>query len=79
MVLASAIGDDDGTGRITGSLYRNWNDQNVPNVNWNDGKLNVNWYNRDNANGNLRSREVVLQKSRRGLLVIFLLHIESSH
>jgi len=31
-------------------------DGNVPNVNWNDDKLNVNWYNPDNANDNLRAR-----------------------
>ena len=42
-------------------LYR---DGSVANVNWNDGKLYVNWYNRDNANDNLRSREVVLPKTR---------------
>ena len=31
---------------------------NVPNVNWNgyNGKVNVNYYNPDNANGNLRAR-----------------------
>ncbi len=34
-------------------------DGNVPNVNWNDGKLNVNWYNPDNANANLRARQAV--------------------
>ncbi len=36
-------------------------DGNVPNVNWNDfnGKMNVNWTNPSNANGNLRVREVV--------------------
>ena len=33
-------------------------DGNVPNVNWND-KLKVNWYNPDNANDVLRSREAV--------------------
>lgn len=34
-------------------------DGNVPNVNWNSnyGELNVNRYNPDNANGNLRSRQ----------------------
>jgi len=31
-------------------------DGNVPNVNWNDDKLNVNWYNPDNANDSLRAR-----------------------
>jgi len=43
-------------GKLSGS--RN-DDGNVPNVNWNDGKLKVNWYNPDNANDNLRTREVV--------------------
>ncbi len=34
-------------------------DGNVPSVNWNgnNDKLNVNWYNADNRNDNLRSRE----------------------
>ncbi len=30
----------------------------MPNVNWNDNQLKVNWYNPDNANDNLRAREV---------------------
>ncbi|MDP2656200.1 MAG: hypothetical protein Q8P11_01405 [bacterium] len=34
-------------------------DGNVPNVNFNDGKVKVNWYNTDNYNDNLRLREVV--------------------
>jgi len=34
-------------------------DGNVPNVNWNDGKLNVDWNHPDDANGNLRSRAEV--------------------
>ena len=38
-------------------------DGNVPNANWNDDKLNVNWYNSDNANDNLRSRQEVSEKS----------------
>lgn len=47
--------------KISGS--RN-SDGNVPKVYWNDAsKLNVNWYNPDNANDNLRSREVVSNKS----------------
>lgn len=35
-----------------------YSDGNVPNVNWNsdNDKLNVNWYNPDNANDNLRGR-----------------------
>jgi len=42
--------------KLSGSRYT---DGNVPNVNWNrfNDKLNVNWYNPDNANDNLRSRE----------------------
>ncbi len=46
----------------TGSRSRNGN---VPNANWNDGKfhVNVNWYNPDNANANLRGRQIVLAKS----------------
>lgn len=43
-------------GKLSGS--RN-DDGNVPNVNWNDGQMRVNWYNPDNANGNLRAREAV--------------------
>ena len=39
---------------ISGSRYA---DGNVPNVYWNDDKMNVNWYNPDNANDNLRSRQ----------------------
>lgn len=39
----------------TGSRY---SDGNVPNVNWNDNdEMNVNRYNPDNRNDNLRSRE----------------------
>jgi len=39
-----------------GSRY---SDGDVPNANWNDGKFRVNWYNTDNRNDNLRSREEV--------------------
>ncbi|MEK7579833.1 MAG: hypothetical protein AAB469_01415 [Patescibacteria group bacterium] len=48
------------SGKETGS--RNF-DGNVPGVNWNgnNDEMKVNWYNPDNANDNLRSRE----KSRR--------------
>jgi hypothetical protein len=40
---------------------------NVPNVNWNpdNAKLNVNWYNPNNRNDNLRSRPKFLA-ARRG-------------
>lgn len=34
----------------------------MPNVNWNDGKMNVNWYNSDNSNDNLRARQKFLQQ-----------------
>ena len=46
-------------GKETGSRY---SDGNVPNVNWNDDKLNVNWYDHGNANDNLRSREEVSKR-----------------
>ena len=36
---------------------------NVPNVNWNDDKLNVNWYDPQNANDNLRARAEVSGKA----------------
>lgn len=45
-----------------GSRY---SDGNVPNVNWNDSKMKVNWYHPDNANGNLRSRAEVSSKESR--------------
>jgi hypothetical protein len=47
----------------TGSRYQNGN---VPNVNWNsdNGKLNVNAYNPQNANDNLRARAEVSGKPR---------------
>jgi len=45
---------------------------NVPNVNWNDDKLNVNWYNPDNANSNIRARAEV---SAREPLTRFLLYL----
>jgi hypothetical protein len=45
--------------KISGSRY---DDGNVPNVNWNDSKLNVNWYNPDNCNDNLRARAEVSKK-----------------
>jgi hypothetical protein len=46
-------------GKETGSRY---SDGNVPNVNWNDDKMNVNRYNPGNANDNLRSREEVSER-----------------
>lgn len=48
-----------GQGNKTGSRNA---DGNVPNVNWNDDKLNVNWTNPDNQNDNLRSRAEVSEK-----------------
>ncbi len=41
---------------ISGSRNSNGN---VPNVNWNDDKMNVNWYNPDNYNGSFRARAEV--------------------
>jgi hypothetical protein len=51
----------------TGSHNANGN---VPNVNWNSDnrKLNVNWYNPQNANDNLRSRAEVSGKAPAGEL-----------
>jgi hypothetical protein len=49
-----------GSDKETGSRY---SDGNVPNVNWNDDKLKVNWNNTDNANDNLRSREKSPQRN----------------
>ena len=62
IALHKAVGDIDEIGQTSGS--RN-SDGNVPNVNWNDDKLNVNWYNVDNANDNLRAREVASSKKSR--------------
>ena len=47
-----------GLNKITGSRS---SDDNVPNANWNNGKfnVNVNWYNLDNRNDNLRARSEV--------------------
>ena len=47
-------------------------DGNVPNVNWNgdNDKLNVNWYNPDNCNGNLRSRRSLQEE--KPLIRVFL-------
>jgi len=45
-----------GADNISGSRNPNGN---VPNVNWNDDKLNVNYYNPDNSNENLRTRAEV--------------------
>lgn len=36
-----------------------YSDGNVPNVNWNDDKVNVSWNNPTNRNDNLRSRAAV--------------------
>jgi hypothetical protein len=46
------------SGKKTGSRNQNGN---VPNVNFNSDnrKINVNWYNPDNSNDNLRSRSEV--------------------
>ena len=53
------VGDMDESKQKDGS--RN-SDGNVPNTNWNDSKFHVNWYNTDNRNANLRSREEVSRR-----------------
>jgi len=45
-----------GSDNISGSRNP---DGNVPNVNFNDDKVNVNYYNPDNSNENLRVRSEV--------------------
>ena len=52
--LKKVAGENDENGQYSGSRY---DDGNVPNVNWNDDKMNVNRYNPDNSNDNLRSRQ----------------------
>jgi len=47
------------SGKKTGSRQA---DGNVPNVNWNDGRLKVNWHSTDNHNDNWRAREEVSKK-----------------
>lgn len=64
----------DETRQITGSRNQNGN---VPNVNWNDDKMNVNWYNPQNTNDNLRSREVV-SIPKRSVIAPFVLNTLSS-
>gem|GEM_PF-7031891 len=61
IILKKIIGAMDESRQKTGSRYA---DGNVPNVNWNpnDRKMNVNWYNPDNANDNLRSRQKFSKK-----------------
>ncbi|PJA82689.1 MAG: hypothetical protein CO146_02645 [Candidatus Nealsonbacteria bacterium CG_4_9_14_3_um_filter_37_29] len=48
------IGDMEEIRQLMGSCY---DDGNVPNANWNSGKFKVNWYNPDNVNDNLCSRQ----------------------
>jgi len=45
-----------GSDNISGSCNSNGN---VPNVNFNDDKVNVNYYNPDKSNENLRARSEV--------------------
>ena len=47
------------SGKSTGSRC---SDGDAPNVNWNDGKMKVNWNYSDNRNDNLRSRQKFLKK-----------------
>ena len=56
MILQKIVGDLDEIRQNAGSCY---SDGNIPNVNWNDDKMNVNWYNAGNSNDNLRPREEV--------------------
>lgn len=58
IILCKIIGGLEEIRQITGSRNPNGN---VPNVNWNPnyGKVNVNWWNPDNRNGNIRPREEV--------------------
>lgn len=49
-------------------------DGNVPKVNWNGGKLYVNWYNPRNANSNLRAREEVSSKGESSMRTLLLIH-----
>lgn len=49
-------------------------DGNVPNVNWNSDKLNLNWYHPQNVNPNLRARAIVSGK-RSIMLLLFCLYI----
>ena len=60
IILKKIIGETDKVRQLTGSRY---SDGNVPNVNWNDDKMNVNWYNPDNADDNLRARQKFPKRS----------------
>jgi len=55
-------------GNKTGSRNQ---DGNVPDVNWNSDnrEVYVNWYNSDNANGNIRSRSEVSHRKELKLLL----------
>jgi hypothetical protein len=64
------FGEIDGIKQNSGS--RN-SDGNVPNVNFNDDKVNVNWYNSSNANSNLRARSVEVSSKKRTLFFRVLL------
>jgi hypothetical protein len=54
------VGDTDECSQKDGS--RN-SDGNVPNMNWNDSKVQVNWYNLDNSNSDYGLRSEVLTSS----------------
>lgn len=57
VILKKIAGEVDGVKQnIAGSCG---GDGSVPNVDWNDGKLKVDWWNPRNANSNLRSRPEV--------------------
>jgi hypothetical protein len=53
------FGETDGIKQNSGSRY---SDGDVPNVNFNDGKVNVNRYDSSNSNDNLRTRLAEVSK-----------------
>ena len=61
--MQKVLGDMDESRQKDGSRNA---DGNVPNANWNDGKFQINWFNTDNRNDNLRPREEISHN--RGLL-----------
>jgi hypothetical protein len=64
------FGEIDGIKQNSGSRD---SDGNVPNVNWNDDKLNVNWYNSSNSSDDLRSRSAEVSSKKRTLFFRVLL------
>jgi hypothetical protein len=72
--LKKILGDREGNWQNCGSRY---SDGNVPNLNWNDDGVNVNWYSLDNANDNLRARREVSKKEKSP--VFWVLFVKFSH